>query len=926
MGRKTIILSFLLIFILCTVFTIAKPQSITENDLSITADKEQYFCEPIFNNLGECLIRAEITVTNLRQNTINLDGITSFSSNIADTDFFNSNGEKMQKDGKNKLKKLQLKKDESYSVFLEFWVKENGKFNYTVNMYQQGNGQLLATTILDPLYNLTISTTNPSWYLINGSFINNQSIYDYAEMVNITTDLNDDSDTTYYPIRLGVPLFLSNMQYYFPSNEISSSSDLNDMSQNKDKLTILPDAFMTTGNDIRTLHTDNTTVLGGAKGIYEDFYNIGLNDFSYCAKVNASNQSGIDYIFSHGSLLISVQYSLAIIDSDLPRCYARDDNDTGFSIYSTTGITDVVDGLTHSICCVRDLSTSNFSIFVDGVYENAYIGHIDNSISNYGDFVINGLGTTNANQFDGMVDEVVLWDKLLTSNDMSYYTNVGAYNESLGNSLQIFFNRIIDINKSYNLKIKLINLDYDYVPLRVYPNINSTHSDYSLFVEEDLNEGINYIPLNSIIFDGYNLPFRISTLFPSDVYVSEVYLIESSNDTTNPVISDCVVNNSYIDCNESIMFSCNIMDDSDVYQSTFKFILQNMTIIEDGIRNPTNTDIWEVEFTQNDLTILLDSFNWSYGSNISFLFDYVNATDITGNTQENYSLNINTNYGCILCFSDWLENLGSCLINDSQIKTYIDNNSCGTYDDLPVDNGTYIYCNYCSEDIVSAYSGDCFWNATDGRINITYSDNNQATCCDLTGIVSDCSILYTPYNESGETSCVYLEDDFVFDLDSEVYFGFGIGGLNSDKTHGKIWINDTNTSYYCLSYVKTLADDLIQTNPPYTKRVAGLVQIMGKEIEDREFFVTQMGLANVYWTSDNLVIDGRQYIFGIECSGGGNRIISEQVSTVGYDPINAPITRFFWIRENILPLTLGLLLLIIVTFVVAWGVKELRGR
>lgn len=278
----------------------------------------------------------------------------------------------------------------------------------------------------------------------------------------------------------------------------------------------------------------------------------------------------------------------------------------------------------------------------------------------------------------------------------------------------------------------------------------------------------------------------------------------------------------------------------------------------------------------------------------------------------------------LTCVEDWVVQYESCLVNDTQLKYYTDNNACGTFGGLPIDNGTYVYCNYCSEDLETLYSA-CYLSSGIYIRDVSYQDNNYFSCCAITSLVSDCSVDYSPYNTTTTENCsVSLESDFDISLDTDLTFGWGIGGLNSDKASGKIWINNTNTSYYCLSYVETYSGNLVQTNPPYTKRVVGLLQIFGKEYEDREYFITHNGLANVYWTSDKLVIDGRQYIFGVECAGNGQNLKSEMLATVGHNPVNEPTTRFFWAKENFFGLFLGLLFLIILAFIIfgLWGMRK----
>jgi hypothetical protein len=137
-------------------------------------------------------------------------------------------------------------------------------------------------------------------------------------------------------------------------------------------------------------------------------------------------------------------------------------------------------------------------------------------------------------------------------------------------------------------------------------------------------------------------------------------------------------------------------------------------------------------------------------------------------------------------------------------------------------------------------------------------------------------------------------------MDSLVDFGIG-----TDRITGKIWLNDTNSTYTCLSYIKTTNGSVVQTNPSYSKSTESTIALTQKEIEDREFFVTQQGIANVYWTNNNLVIDGRQYVFGVECSGNGQHLISEKLLTV-------------------VPILLGILFIIAIAMLVGYIYK--RGK
>lgn len=87
------------------------------------------------------------------------------------------------------------------------------------------------------------------------------------------------------------------------------------------------------------------------------------------------------------------------------------------------------------------------------------------------------------------------------------------------------------------------------------------------------------------------------------------------------------------------------------------------------------------------------------------------------------------------CTEYWLVQYSdntSCLINDTwrALKTYTDLNSCGTFDDLPVDNGTHVYgdCDYCTPDW-SCHK--CSWH----NFCLLLYDSNE--CFFDTGLESD---------------------------------------------------------------------------------------------------------------------------------------------------------------------------------------------
>jgi hypothetical protein len=544
--------------------------------------------------------------------------------------------------------------------------------------------------------------------------------------------------------------------------------------------------------------------------------------------------------------------------------------------------------------------------------------------------ITNSANTVNySTEFFTGIDTVNFhWENLTLFNLPASESNLYIHETNLGDNRRIYIDYLQLLNRNYNNGSAIsgkwaetYDPAYQYF-LRVYKTTsgadmlyiyayNSTNSISTQSVSTSAITGTGWFNINVTSLVQYMTStlglnytaFRWWT--DTSQSFSEEWLRAETNDTTSPTVSACTTNASSLGCGGSAFLQCNVTDNIEVSTVTFQI---------NAVNSSTTKNIDQYYST-------LSPVGATTSAGVIYDWESVYATDILANLAT-YDPNISINYTC--CTPDWQAYYGICQINDTQLKYYLDSNSCGTTDGLPVDNGTETYCDYCTEDLQKHYNDEC--NLT-GQRTFEWDDHAFYGCCLITSIISDCSILYSPYNETGVENCTAVYHDFAIDLDTQLFFGMGIGGLASDKAFGKIWLNDTNNTYTCLTYVKTVEGQIIQTNPPYTKRTEATVALTQKEIEDREFFITQSGLANVYWTDHNLVIDGRQYIFGVECAGNSQRLISEQVSTVGYKPLNSPITRWFWAQENVVPLVLGFLLFIIIVFAIGflfWIFKKAR--
>ena len=303
-------------------------------------------------------------------------------------------------------------------------------------------------------------------------------------------------------------------------------------------------------------------------------------------------------------------------------------------------------------------------------------------------------------------------------------------------------------------------------------------------------------------------------------------------------------------------------------------------------------------------------------------------------TQDDLPINNNTYVYdiCDFCVENWTYSLGICNLNDSRLKTYTDLNSCysnyGEYNDLPSDNGSYVSCNYCSAQLTQVIDEVCTFNGTFYTTKESYVDNNFYGCCAITNIASDCPTLNAPYNAPLQTICVEKIEGFEFNLDENIYFAPFV----EDKVWAKIWLNDTTQNFSCLSYVKTLdgfnvnLKDIVQVNPDYNKKEKAIFSLTSNEYESEEHFSTNRGIGTVYFTKENLLLDGRPYLFGVECSGSIDKIklTSEKVGYVNWKFFNEPLTRLQWSVGQTTGFLLGFIIIIIIIAIMGWFIYLIK--
>lgn len=124
-----------------------------------------------------------------------------------------------------------------------------------------------------------------------------------------------------------------------------------------------------------------------------------------------------------------------------------------------------------------------------------------------------------------------------------------------------------------------------------------------------------------------------------------------------------------------------------------------------------------------------------------------------------------------------------------------------------------------------------------------------------------------------------------------------------DSPNDKIeWLVELDDSYKpynftCISYV-IKESEIIQTNPKYVKKTHNFINFLFPIVEEGTHFPTNNGLTNIYFTTENLKIDGIQnFTFGIQCTYETTTLTEERVVRPQYIELDvAP--RLIWGMDN----------------------------
>ena len=273
-----------------------------------------------------------------------------------------------------------------------------------------------------------------------------------------------------------------------------------------------------------------------------------------------------------------------------------------------------------------------------------------------------------------------------------------------------------------------------------------------------------------------------------------------------------------------------------------------------------------------------------------------------------YYYNFTTNTDCV---ENWVEDPYTCQTDDEYFSTFTDSNACDTTFNLPPTNGTYQFCNYCSDDMFQLL-GVC---QQGGFQTVDYYDNNYISCCQVTGLISDCSILYYPYNETTTQECLFYNNT-MGDIDCEDLPNFD--GYEKEYCLAHIPNEYLNNTFKCISFVTDIESlKIIQTNPEYRERTTTLVDWFRQDPESREYFEPANALVNFYYTSKNLLPE-HQYLLTLECSSTQETISSSMPFEMRYEDYEFVFFRTKWLMGNAGYIIAGVIVAFLVIAILWW--------
>jgi len=180
---------------------------------------------------------------------------------------------------------------------------------------------------------------------------------------------------------------------------------------------------------------------------------------------------------SSGALAINLKFNSTAVSFSV--------RNTATEIYDVTGTTNLYDNNWHHVVGVRDANTNQLKIYVDGVLENTVSAtYTAGFASPTTEINMGWRSSTSAGFFDGIIDEVAIYDAALDAVSISQHYSNGLQNQGYCNEIQ-------PINVPTNLSAVLNPSDTTNVILSW---LNNSDNELGFVIERKTGDSLSIEP------------------------------------------------------------------------------------------------------------------------------------------------------------------------------------------------------------------------------------------------------------------------------------------------------------------------------------------------------------------------------------------------------------------------------------------------
>ena len=618
-----------LLLLLIIPLAVAVPESVTRDLYTITSPSDIYYCQPIFRG-DSCLIKSQIEITNNNAIASDLTYKVETSEQVEVRNFQDKSksiGLSRDKGQRFNSGTVNLRAGATTTIDLNFYASKSGKFNFSI-FY--GGKELK----LDPIFNVTHNASVPSLHLINttSNLVPDGS---YSSTSEIASDLSDGLDATNFETNEPSAIPINGSLIGFWKFDEGSGINCTDSSARGLHGNITGATYISSkggnGTGTSALRFDGD----------DDFCKIGdpmqnvTVPFTVSLWTNKSD-AGLNNFFIYKNIVgTDTNFGLEVDADEKVTVFHRVMGESTRSVRTIEALT--LGTWVHIIAVVNGSGSQDAFIYMNGTQRATESGS-STGVDALDQDLYFGVDANLDDDFLGDIDEIAVFNRSFTELEILGIFNNGVEVETTpqadGKAIKANFNITLNSDNDYFLQTRKTTSGL--ANITIFNYLNDSDINTSDFVTYIISTGDDVVPLTSLglINNNSNATFRLFTQALHNF--SELTLIESINDTINPIIQNCAVNNTVLTCGDAIFLSCNVTDDNLIDKVFFQW---NDTIANDEeVDKILNTDIYFK--------------NKTYGQNTNgtpeiYTFIQANASDLVQNSVVE-TINLDYSYTCLI--------------------------------------------------------------------------------------------------------------------------------------------------------------------------------------------------------------------------------------------------------------------------------------